>query len=163
MSAGARNARTPSARPYRVGLISDTHGKLSFAAEQALAGSDEIIHAGDLGPGILMRLEALAYPVTAVRGNTDHDPVSRDLPVLANREIAGVRVLVIHDHTHVGAVPPDVDVVVYGHTHRPDIAERDDALWVNPGSPSRSRGDGHTVGYLDIADGRASARIVELD
>jgi len=32
----------------RVGLISDTHGLLREAALKALAGSDLIIHAGDI-------------------------------------------------------------------------------------------------------------------
>jgi predicted phosphodiesterase len=58
----------------RIGLISDTHGLLREAARKALAGSDLIIHAGDIGkPEILDALRALA-PVVAVRGNIETEP-----------------------------------------------------------------------------------------
>ena len=57
-------------RPTRfLGVISDTHGLLRDAALQALAGSDLIIHAGDVGnPEILERLQTVAA-VVVVRGN----------------------------------------------------------------------------------------------
>ena len=66
-----------------VGLISDTHGLLREEAMAALAGSDLIIPAGDVGkPGILERLRTLA-PVTAVRGNIDSGAWAAVLPMTA--------------------------------------------------------------------------------
>ena len=57
-----------------IGLISDTHGLMRQEALTALAGSDLIIHAGDVGkPEIIEQLRALA-PVVAVRGNIDKGP-----------------------------------------------------------------------------------------
>ena len=54
-----------------VGIISDTHGLLRPQARRALAGSDAIIHAGDIGkPEVLDALQALA-PLTVIRGNVD--------------------------------------------------------------------------------------------
>ena len=66
----------------RVGLIADTHGLLRPEATALPAGSDHIVHAGDVGdPAILDTLAAIA-PVTAIRGNVDTDrvggPASRD-------------------------------------------------------------------------------------
>lgn len=60
----------------RLGLIADTHGHLDAAALAALVGSDRILHAGDVGEGVLGRLAELA-PVTAVRGNntSTHGPL----------------------------------------------------------------------------------------
>src|SRR6266498_3282927 len=47
-----------------IGVISDTHGLLRPEAVEALAGSERIIHAGDVGdPAILQRLSQIA-PVT---------------------------------------------------------------------------------------------------
>ena len=41
-----------------IGIISDTHSKISKRALQALQGSDVIIHAGDIGnPEVLQLLE----------------------------------------------------------------------------------------------------------
>src|SRR2546427_12439884 len=61
------------ARPAmpRIGVISDTHGLVRPEALRALAGSDLIVHAGDVGaPEGLAALRAVA-PVVAVRGNND--------------------------------------------------------------------------------------------
>ena len=52
---------------FRIGLISDTHDLIRPEALSFLAGSDAIVHAGDIcGPKVLQALAALA-PVTAVR------------------------------------------------------------------------------------------------
>lgn len=146
----------------RIGVISDTHGRLGTDALEALAGVDHIIHAGDIGhPSILMELEAIA-PVTAVLGNGDAPLAVFGLRPVERVVIAGTRFLVVHVPADVGR-PHDVDVVVVGHTHRPQVHLDDGVLYVNPGSPSRSRGDGHTIALIDIANGLAEARIVVLD
>jgi hypothetical protein len=50
----------------RIGVISDTHGLLRPEALTALAGTDAILHAGDVGDaGILEALRQIA-PVTAI-------------------------------------------------------------------------------------------------
>jgi uncharacterized protein len=55
----------------RIGIISDTHGLLRPEAIAQLAGSDHIIHAGDIGaPEVIEGLREIA-PTTAVRGNID--------------------------------------------------------------------------------------------
>lgn len=149
-------------RTTRVGVIADTHGRLDPEVLETFAGVDHIIHAGDIGnPAILMELEAVA-PVTAVLGNGDAALAVFGLRPLERFSIEGVRFLVVHIASDAGA-PGDVDVVVTGHTHRPLIRTSEGVLYVNPGSPSRSRGDGHSVAVLDIAGGRASAHIVPLD
>ena len=76
----------------RIGLISDTHGLLRPEATAFLAGSDHIVHAGDVGdPAILDALAAIA-PVTVVRGNVDTDAWARRLPETANVTLGGVKV-----------------------------------------------------------------------
>jgi putative phosphoesterase len=56
----------------KIGVISDTQGLPRPQAVYALAGSDLILHAGDIGkPEVLEALRAIA-PVIAVRGNNDH-------------------------------------------------------------------------------------------
>lgn len=134
----------------RVGLISDTHGRLDPRAADALTGVDIILHAGDVcAEHVLMELEAIA-PVLAVEGNCDAGTMSR-LPVKVVRDIAGVRILVIHDLTALGPIPEDVDVVVCGHTHRPREEWHGGVLVLNPGSASQRRSMPYrSVGRLDI-------------
>ena len=55
----------------RLGVISDTHGRLDAAVHEIFAGVERIVHAGDVGAaGVLVELSTIA-PVTAVRGNVD--------------------------------------------------------------------------------------------
>jgi putative phosphoesterase len=128
-----------SAAPLVVGLISDTHGLLRPEALDALAGSDHIIHAGDIGdPAILAALAAIA-PLTAVRGNNDTGPWARKLPETRTVNIGGVRIHVIHDLAQLRAPPRGVRVVVSGHSHVPRILGKDGVLYVNPGSAGPRR------------------------
>src|SRR5689334_18330780 len=84
-------------RARLIGLISDTHGLLREEAIAALAGSDLIIHAGDIGkPGIIDRLQTLA-PVVAVKGNIDTQAWASDLPQTAVTEAGPVRIYVLHN------------------------------------------------------------------
>ena len=150
----------------RIGLISDTHGLMRPEALEAMRGCDAIVHAGDIGaPGILDALAALA-PATAVRGNNDTGPWAKQLPGLARMEIAGVRILVIHDLHELDRARAleEADVVVSGHSHKPKIERRSGVLFVNPGSagPVRFRLP-VSVGLLQLSGRKVEARIVELE
>ena len=146
-------------------MISDTHGLLRPEALDALAGVEEIIHAGDVGgPEVIDRLRTVA-PVHAVRGNNDHGPWADELPLRLLLTLAGVRVQVLHDVKELAADPAEepFDVIVAGHSHKPTIAKRGSVLLVNPGSagPRRFRLP-VTIGYLTIEDGSARAVIRDL-
>lgn len=155
------------ALPHRIGLISDTHGRLDPRVATALEGVERILHAGDIGsPEILWELGAIA-PVTAVRGNTDHwETAGEDLPGLAHVTLDSVRILLVHDRHDLGSqTAEETDVVVFGHSHVPAVYEQGGVLWVNPGSASRPRqpAPGASVGVLEIAENeRPRAFIVPL-
>lgn len=124
-----------------VGLISDTHGLLRPEAVRALAGSDLIIHAGDVGgPEILDALRAVA-PVVAVRGNVDTGAWAAALPATAVAEVGGTLIYVLHDVNELDLDPAAAGfgVVVSGHSHKPARGERGGVLFVNPGSAGRRR------------------------
>lgn len=154
-----------AADALRIGLISDTHGLLRPEALEAMRGCAAIVHAGDIGkPEVLEALAALA-PVIAVRGNNDMAPWGRKLPDVARLEIAGVRILVIHDLHELDAAQArdEADVVVAGHSHKPRIEEVEGTLFVNPGSAGPRRFTlPVTVAYLDVAEGQATATLVPL-
>ena len=125
----------------RVGLISDTHGLLRPEALDFLAGSDHIVHGGDIGsPEILERLAAIA-PLTVVRGNNDTAPWARTIPATARVDFGTVALYAIHDLKEIDIDPraAGVRVVVSGHSHKPACSERDGVLYVNPGSAGRRR------------------------
>jgi putative phosphoesterase len=124
-----------------IGLISDTHGLLREEAFAALAGSELIIHAGDVGePEILERLRAIA-PLVVVRGNIDKGAWASALPETAAAECAGVNIYVLHD-VHALDLNPmagGFDIVISGHSHQPSQSTRNGVLYVNPGSAGPRR------------------------
>jgi uncharacterized protein len=150
----------------RIGLISDTHGLLRPEAVRALAGVAQIIHAGDVGgPEVIEGLRSIA-PVQAVRGNNDRDAWAKSLPLRLSLDVAGVRILVLHDLNELdrAAETDEYRVVVAGHSHKPEVVERDGILFVNPGSAGPRRFNlPIAIGYLTIAEGSPTAKIRKLE
>lgn len=151
-----------------IGLISDTHGLVRPSVFQALQGVELILHAGDVGSGVLPELRAIA-PVIAVCGNTDRigDP---ELARSIEREFDGVTVHVSHGH-ELGSPKPeklletyDADVIVYGHTHR-QVVHRHDGRWVvNPGAAGPRRFSlPASLARMAIRAGDVSIEVIELD
>ncbi|HET9453978.1 MAG TPA: metallophosphoesterase family protein [Gemmatimonadaceae bacterium] len=151
-----------------IGLVSDTHGMVRPGLFSALDGVELILHAGDVGRGVLDELRAIA-PVSAVYGNTDA-PGDPDLSESIEREFDGVRVHVSHGH-ELGSPRPekllstyDADVIVFGHTHRQLVHQAGKRWVVNPGAAGPRRFDlPASVGLLRIDEGRISVEIVPLD
>ena len=117
-----------------IGLIADTHGFLGDDAGAALLGVDHIVHAGDVGDGVLSRLQGVA-PVLAVRGNNDLAGEAAVLPEVAWLDIAGRRIAIVHRLRD--APGDDWDVLIFGHCHR-QHAYREGERWLfNPGAAGR--------------------------
>lgn len=160
-----RRVRTARTGVVHVGLISDTHGKLRAEALAALRGCDVILHAGDVGrPEVLDGLRELTPRVIAVRGNVDGEWAA-GLPEVAEVDIAGRRILLLHDVKQLSVAPPaGIDVVVSGHSHQPRIERRDGVLYVNPGSagPRRFKLPA-ALARLAISPAGIEASIIELE
>ena len=149
----------------RIGLISDTHGLLRPEALQALARVEHIIHAGDIGaPEVIETLRRIA-PVDAVRGNNDKGAWAEEFPPWRALELGGVGIHVLHDVKELDIDPTAAGfrVIIAGHSHKPQVTERDGVLFVNPGSAGPRRFSlPVTVGYLTVVGGNASAEIRAL-
>jgi uncharacterized protein len=151
-----------------IGLISDTHGLVRPDLFRVFDGVELILHAGDVGAGVLEELQTIA-PVKAVYGNTDA-PGTPGLVEAIEEVIDGVRVHVSHGH-ELGSPRPkallvayDADVIVFGHTHEQLVHQEGDRWVVNPGSAGARRFNlSASVALLRIADGEVAVQIVELD
>jgi putative phosphoesterase len=125
----------------RVGVISDTHGLLRPEALKFLAGSQQIIHCGDIcEPGVIESLSRIA-PVTAVRGNNDKGAWAAGLAQTELIRIGEICVYVIHDLAQLDLDPvaAGVAVVLSGHSHQPHVETRDGIIFLNPGSAGPRR------------------------
>jgi putative phosphoesterase len=150
---------------YLVGIISDTHGRLSHFVAKAFDGVDLIIHAGDIGePNILKALEKIA-PTIAVRGNMDLGQWAQQLPSDKAIKISQISLHVVHDayRLKLKSSEGEPDVVISGHTHLPLQEENQGVLYINPGSAGYPKyGQPATVALLQIKGESLQARIVEL-
>ena len=154
-------------RPIVIGLISDTHGLLRPEALDLLAGSDCIVHAGDIGdPDIIAALARIA-PVTAVRGNVDTGAWAGSLPQTALLEIgSAVLLYVLHniDDLELDPAAAGFGVVVYGHSHKPGFYRKDGVLYVNPGSAGPRRFSlPISVGRLLADGGQVSVELLTVE
>lgn len=155
-------------RRHLIGLISDTHGLVHPGVHSVLAGVELILHAGDVGEGVLAELRTIA-PVKAVYGNTD-PPGDPELREALELEVGGISIHVSHGH-EVGNPKPEklintysADVIVYGHTHRQLMTHVGNRLIINPGAAGARRFSLRpSVAVLAISGGAASAKIIDLD
>jgi len=130
----------------KIGLISDTHGKLRTEVFKVFEGVDLILHAGDVGPAeIIVELETIA-PVQAVLGNTDSFELRSHAADALEVEVEGFRIIVLHGHqlgsptaSGLHEAYPAADVIVYGHTHRQRTDTVGDQLIINPGAAGPAR------------------------
>ena len=151
------------ARISTVGVISDTHGLLRESALAALAGSELIIHAGDVGkPEILERLRRIC-PVIAVRGNIDKDD---SLPNTAIAEAGPARIYVLHDIHELSLDPAAAGfhMVISGHSHKASRADRAGVIYLNPGSAGPRRFSlPITLARIDLARSPWAVEFIELE
>jgi uncharacterized protein len=132
----------PGQTPF-IGVVSDTHGYYDTQLDDVFAGAVHIVHAGDVGSGVLPRLRALA-PLTVVAGNTDLPGAwEAELPWEAIADVEGRRIIVCHiRHSLMGRHDPVLegfDLVVSGHSHIAAVEWRGDTLFLNPGSAGHAR------------------------
>lgn len=114
--------------------------------------ADVVVHAGDwVDVALLDELQARAARVVGVHGNNDGPALRARLPEVARLELDGLRLAVVHEtgaaagrERRCARAFPDVDVLVFGHSHIPwdSVATRADGSTLrllNPGSPTDRR------------------------
>jgi putative phosphoesterase len=155
-------------------VVSDTHATddhcLTGRTLDAVRAAEFVVHAGDFTTEtVLDAIEAEASDLTAVTGNNETMAVRERLPATATLDWQGVRLAVAHGHRHsetgltMLAREADADVVVVGHSHRPEIADLDGRLLVNPGSYAQPRRYRPAHAELDIEGGRLRVRLCSPD
>ena len=117
----------------KLAILSDTHGLLRPEVAEHLKTADAILHGGDINkPGIVEQLEQYA-PLYVVRGNNDKE-WAEQLPHDLTVTLGGVTFYLVHNKKEVPADLTGVDAVVFGHSHKYLLEEKDGVLWLNPGS-----------------------------
>ncbi len=149
-------------------IVSDTHGRHGNLDEvlEREGKIDMLLHLGDVEDDEHY-IEAIAeYPVHMLSGNNDFFSY---LPGEKEIKIGKYRVFMTHGHGHYvsmntkrlreAARARGVDIVMFGHTHKPYIDVEGALKVINPGSLSYPRQEGRQASYVIMeinANGDAS-------
>ncbi|MEO0114214.1 MAG: metallophosphoesterase [candidate division WOR-3 bacterium] len=155
----------------KIGLISDTHDNLTMV-KAAVARFNEVelclvIHCGDyIAPFTLENFKELKVKLLGVFGNCDGERTglrqkaeslgfSLHIPPY-KFELAGKKILISHNPI---TPPSDIDILIYGHTHLPEI-KPGNPLIINPGEASGWLRGKATIAILDVDS--LKTEIIEL-
>ena len=170
-----------------IGLLSDTHipHRTSEFPEDVVKDFKErkvdyVFHLGDFTTfKAYKRLidEFGVDKVIAVRGNMDFDQEIKKLPEKLEFEILGHKVLMIHGMggpnmiikrliKKLDLLNSNYDLVIFGHTHRPENEKQQGILFFNPGTTSPIDNKFTIVssyGYLKISREKIEPQIIYLN
>lgn len=138
-------------------IVSDTHGKDNMLLEAVRLEKpiSKIIHLGDIG-----KLEEYIEELTdcvcfAVKGNNDWYSKLPDENIVM---IGKYRAFITHGHHYDVSFTSkdlvrhgrmlDCEIVMYGHTHYPEITREGNIIIINPGSLTFPRQPGHKPSYI---------------
>ena len=138
-------------------VVSDTHGHTKNLERvlEKVGDIDLFIHCGDLEGGEDYIRALVDVPCYMVAGNNDwFSDLQREMEI----SVDDYRIWITHGNNYGASMGPErlleeaaarnVDVVMYGHTHRPLIEYQDNIVIFNPGSLSYPRQNGRKPSYL---------------
>lgn len=138
-------------------VVSDTHGRdgnLEYVLEEA-GSLDLLIHCGDVEGSEDYICEIAGCPVHMVAGNNDF---FSDLNREEEFDLGDYRVWLTHGHNYGVSMGPGfiaeearsrgVQIVMFGHTHRPYLEQEEDLTVLNPGSLSFPRQERREPSYI---------------
>ncbi|WP_454051340.1 metallophosphoesterase family protein [Cellulomonas sp. Marseille-Q8402] len=149
-------------------LLADTHvprraRDLPPPVWAAVEAADVVLHAGDwVDVALLDAIGSRARRLIGCWGNNDGAGLRARLPEVARATLGGLRFAVVHEtgprtgrEARCDAAYPDVDVLVFGHSHIPwDTTTPRGLRLLNPGSPTdRRRQPAGTYVTAHVADG----------
>lgn len=159
-----------------VGIISDTHDNRECIVRAVsffnARGCGLVVHAGDfVAPFTAREFGKLEGRLIGVFGNNDgerqgltelYSPLGEIHDPPYEFSWAGKRFAVMHAPKHLDrfAGREDLDIVIYGHTHKPEI-RRGRPLVINPGECCAWITGRSTAAVIDLSD--LHAEIFDLD
>jgi uncharacterized protein len=154
--------------------LSDTHlkkGDIHLQLQKFLDECDLIVHAGDFSTMEAYQSFKACGKLKAVFGNDDVPELKRLLPKRLIFEVEGLKIGLVHEGglslidttaQNYLAREMDVDILIFGHLHRP-LIEKNESILVCPGSPTEPRMSSPSVVELTIENRSICGRIITFD
>ncbi|GAX91110.1 YfcE family phosphodiesterase [Effusibacillus lacus] len=151
----------------KICVMSDSHGRTDRIDNvlRRHKGIDLLLHAGDHAQDVLSRQDVRFRTVC---GNCDPDGSASNEQVF---ELSGLKVFMTHGHLYkvkrtllpitCRAKELNAELVIFGHSHVPVIAEEQGIVLLNPGSLSYSRGvvAQPSYGIMELHAGDAGKKV----
>ena len=148
----------------KIGVLSDTHlyqvtREFADVYRTYLSDVDMILHAGDIvSPDIVDFLKKNVFH--GVQGNMDPLEIKTLLPEKKILEVGHHKLGLIHGwgsanglEDRISPLFPNVEVIIYGHSHMAANHVRDGILFFNPGTATGFSASGvHSIGILEVGD-----------
>ena len=157
-----------------IGIIADTHDNMTTLKRAVDYLNDRkvqhVIHAGDFTSPFTSRvLKDLQADFTGIFGNNDGDRLLlqkrfngriRNQPCLL--VLDSRKIVVMHEHHIIDALAESghYDLVIFGHTHEPEIRKVKNTLIINPGEVCGWLYGKSTIAVADLSD--MTAEIIDL-
>ena len=141
----------------KVLIVSDTHhhNENYLRVLERVAPVDMVIHGGDIEGSEYLIADSAGCPVQMVMGNNDF---FSDLPREKEFQIGKYKVWLTHGHNYYVSMSNEtikkeakdrgVDIVMFGHSHRPVVDIEGDTIAVNPGSLTYPRQVGKRPSFV---------------
>jgi putative phosphoesterase len=129
----------------KIGILADTHDNLPKIDEAVRFFNrkkvDFVMHAGDfIAPFAAARLKNLSCDFCGVFGNNDGE--INGLSQISQGKIKtgplritldSRHIVLVHDTNSINLNTKDAELIICGHTHKPEIRRLDSYLLINPG------------------------------
>ena len=148
---------------HRIAIISDTHSLLRPEIKEILQSCEVILHSGDIASQ--KTIEEIKNITTTyfVKGNADKN-IQEHIPEQLDIELYGFHFYMVHNKKQKKEKLDDVDIFIYGQSHKYEEVKREGTLYLNPGScgPRRFR-QPITMAVMTIEDETHHYSIEKID
>ena len=147
----------------RMGIIADTHDNLPKIKKAVRFLNrkkvDCLLHAGDYIAPFAARslLEGLSCDFYGVFGNNDgeRDGLNRVSqgkikPGPLRVTLDGRGIVLVHDLNSINLAAEESQVVIFGHTHKPEIRRKDSLILINPGECAGWLSNRSSIAIIDL-------------
>lgn len=156
----------------KIGIISDSHDNLPKIEKAVKLFNKKkvgfVLHAGDfIAPFTIPKLKNLACDWAGVFGNNDGERTGlsgisagkiKEGPL--KMELGGRKIILVHDINKINSEREEAELIVFGHTHKPETRKSDSKLIINPGECGGWLSGKSTVAIVDLT--KLSSKIFNL-
>ena len=146
----------------KIGILADTHDNLPKIEKAVRLFNrkrvDFVLHAGDyIAPFAVAKLKDLSCDFCGIFGNNDGERIGltqasggkiKDGPLRITLESRNI--VLVHDINSVNPATEEAQLIIFAHTHKPEISRKNSFLLINPGECAGWLSNRSSVAIIDL-------------